>query len=346
MGVLTSQPRTASVKCLTNVEVARLDAKTVLEVIDSHPAVLRALLREIVGKVKTSQQMRVHHLSNIHKAREALSKCVSAEVLDTYLDRYSPEQLLSGRNSQVAILFYDIKGFSAAAEKLKPRTLLKTLNEHLEIIVNNIARERGVVINFIGDAVLAAFNCPLELDNPADAALRCYLASREEMRRLHVARRQQGLRCFQLGAGLTFGSVVSGAIGTEDRFNFTILGDEVNLAARLESLTRQYPVELIMSDSFYGHLSSRMRSDCLLFDRVQVKGRKRPVELYTIPWQAVADRKAFTLAVRSYLKGQFRKASDRFTAQRGNLAGYLGARCKSLRDRNALWSGYFPWESK
>lgn len=346
MGVLTGQTRTATVRCLTEVETLRVTAETFLGVIDRHPEVLRALISELVGKVQVTHTVRVKQVTSIQQARDTLSRCVSVEVLDQILERETPEQLLSGRLSEAAILFYDIKGFSAAAESMEPKRLLQALNEHLQIITDSVAKHRGTVINFIGDAVLAVFNCPIVLPDPASAALSCYEEAREGMKALQRKRRKRRQICFQLGAGLNYGKLVSGAIGSETRFSYTVIGDEVNLAARLESLTRHYPVELILSDSQYRKLPPERRAGCVLFDRVRVKGRKAPTRLYTLMPNDVMDRKRFEAAVRLYLKGQFEAARKEFATQRGLLAGFLGNRCKALQEHKVAWRGYFSWEVK
>jgi class 3 adenylate cyclase len=346
MGVLTGQPRTATVKCLTGVEALRVSATQFLGVLDRHPEVLRALIRDMVGKVQVTHQLRVDQVTSIQRARDTLSRCVSAEVLDQILERQTPEQLLAGQLNDAAILFYDIKGFSAVAERVDPRTLLQSLNEHLEAIVESISSHRGTVVNFIGDAVLAVFNCPVTLPCPADAALACYREARAKMDVLQERLRREGQLCFQLGAGINFGKVVSGAIGSESRFSFSVLGDEVNLAARLESLTRHYPVELILSESLYRQLSPGRRAECALFDRVQVKGRKRPVRLYSAVGSEPFDRKLFSRGVRLYLQGDFGGAREVFKGLPGLLPGFLGTRCKLLHERKQPWPGYFTWDVK
>jgi len=346
MGVLTSQPRSASVRCASAVEALKIPAESFLGVLDRHPEVLRILVRELVGRVEVSQHLRVKQVASIQKARETLSRCVSREVLDQILEHQTPERLLSGRLDEVAILFYDIKGFSAAAEKMNPRTLLRALNEHLEIITNEVARQRGTVVNFIGDAVLAVFNCPVKLANPADAALECYLNARRRMLELQAARKRLRQICFQLGAGINWGTVVSGAIGSEERFSYSVLGDEVNLAARLESLTRQYPVELILSEAFCRKLSQKWREQCVMFDRAKVKGRRRPVWLHTLTAQEEVRRTPFAAAVKAYLKGDFAAARDLFATQKHPLANYLRQRCRKLLNRKEAWPGYFSWQVK
>jgi len=347
MGVLTGQSRTASVKCITDVEVLRVSAKAFLAAVDDHPDTMRTLIRDLVRKFEGSQGVRVQQANKIQKAVDTLSRCVSPEVLHRILNQRTPEELLEGSLNEAAILFFDIKGFSSAAEQMSPQELLRALNEHLDIIIDSVARHEGTIVNFIGDAVLAIFNCPVPLDRPAIAALNCYLQCRYQMRELHGRHRDGGKTCFELGAGLNYGTVVSGAIGSESRFSYSVLGDEVNLAARLESLTRHYPAEVILSESCYQRLSPELAGQCVQIDRVQVKGRKTPVGLYTLDAMPAEEKRAFDAALQLYLKGDFLAARDAFGRIKGSLAAYLGRRCADLATRTSFaWPGYFSWEVK
>ena len=334
MGVLTEHARNASVRCLSEVEVLRVEAKTLLSVVDQHPEVLRALIRDLVGKVQVSHQVRVDQMTAIQKARETLLRCLSEGVVDQILEKNTPEQLLAGQLNETAILFYDIAGFSAAAEKMNPKRLLHALNEHLEVIVDSVEAHQGTVVNFIGDAVLAVFNCPVAVENAATSALQCYLTARENIRHLQRQRSRRKQFCFDLGAGINYGTVVSGAIGSESRFSFSVLGDEVNLAARLEGLTRHYPVELILSEALFRKLPGELAARCVLFDRVQVRGRQQPVRLFTVPEHPDDGSEQFSHAVEFYLKGDFESAKKVFSKLQGPLAGYLGGRC--YQDRKSV----------
>lgn len=346
MGVLTNQPRTASVKCRTKVEVLRVEAADFLTVVDEHPQVLRGLVRDLVEKMRGTHEVRLQQLDRIQKAKETLSRTVSPEVLDRILDQRTPEELLEGSLNDAAILFFDIRGFSSAAERMPPRDLLRALNEHLTLIINSVARHEGTIVNFIGDAVLAIFNCPVPLEAPAIAAVNCYLECRREMDALRGKRKRRKLICFELGAGLNFGTVVSGAIGSESRFSYSVLGDEVNLASRLESLTRHYPVDVILSESCYWQLEPDLASRCVQIDYAQVKGRKTPVGLYTLSPMA-EEKRQFDQAFEQYLKGDFVAAQAAFRQVAGSLADYLARRCEDFSKRkNFKWPGYYTWDTK
>jgi class 3 adenylate cyclase len=348
MGVLIEQRRTATVKSISEVEAWKVSAKDFLNTMDGYPMALRGMIRELIKKFEATAGVRVNQFTQTQRATDLLSRCVSKEVLDNILQTQTPEQLLEGSHQRAAILFFDIRGFSSMAERMNAGELLRALNEHLDVIIDSVAKHGGIIVNFIGDAVLAVFNTPLPIPQPAVSALNCYLDCRSQLRALHEQRRKTGQVCFDLGAGLNFGSVVAGAIGSADRFSYTILGDEVNLAARLESLTRHYPVEMIFSEACYAILTPELQEACLCFDRVQVKGRQHPVSLYTLDDGCAKDRQAFREAVQTYLAGDFEKALKSFVSLSSKLAARMAERCAEMMHRSSAtaWPGYYTWIDK
>ena len=347
MGVLTKAPRSATIKCIAEVELLRVEADDFVRIVDSQPAMLRNLVIDQLRKVTSSQDVRVNQGKQIVEAKEVFGRLVSPEVYERVISKRNAEELLNGTLEDSAVLFFDIKGFSTAAEKMGPQPLLKALNEHLSVINARISKHRGIVVNFIGDAVLAIFGCPVPLPDPAAAAVRCYLEAREELAAFHQYRKETGEHCFDLGAGINFGSLVAGGIGSKERFSYTVLGDEVNLAARLESLTRHYPTEVIFSESCYDKLPGDLKSQSLLMDRCTVKGRKSPTGLYTLLPVSDAEKAAYDEALNKYLAGDFLAAESAFNAIPGPLAAYMRRRCGQLQvEQGKFWPGYYSWEVK
>lgn len=347
MGVLKGVPRSATIKCKGEVELLRVEAKDFMRILDGQPAILRTMLIEQMGKVTSSHDVRENQGKQIVEAKEVFGRLVSPEVYERVISKRNAEELLNGTIEDSAVLFFDIKGFSTAAEKMGPQPLLKALNEHLTIINARISKHRGIVVNFIGDAVLAIFGCPVPLPDPAAAGVRCYLEAREELRAFHAHRKETGEHCFELGAGINFGSLVAGGIGSKERFSYTVLGDEVNLAARLESLTRHYPTEVIFSESCYDKLPEDLKSQSLLMDRCTVKGRKSPTGLYTLLPMSDPEKAAYDEALNKYLAGDFLAAESAFNDIPGPLAAYMRRRCGQLQvEQGKFWPGYYAWEVK
>ncbi|KAF0176672.1 MAG: adenylate cyclase [Limisphaerales bacterium] len=347
MGVLTNAPRSATIKCAGEVELLRVEAEDFVRIVDSQPAMLRNLVIDQLKKVTSSQDVRVNQGKQIVEAKEVFGRLVSPEVYERVISKRKPEEMLSGTLEDAAVLFFDIRGFSNASEKMGPQPLLKALNDHLGIINARVSKHRGTIVNFIGDAVLAIFGCPVPLPDAAGAAVRCYLEAREELNAFHQHRRATGEHCFDLGAGINFGGLVSGAIGSKERMSYSVLGDEVNLAARLEGLTRYYPTEVIFSESCYDQLPGDLKQEALLMDRCTVKGRKSPTGLYTLLPMPNADREAYDAALNKYLSGDFLAAESAFNAIPGPLAAYMRRRCGQLQvEQGKFWPGYYSWEVK
>lgn len=342
MGVVLNQPRTASVVTVTELVAWKISRDDFNAFVDSQPAILKELVRELSEKVQLSHDGRVENSRSV----DILRRCVSHEVLDKALLTNKPEDLLKGQENPAAILFFDIKGFSTAAESMEPQELLQNLNDHVGVITESVTRHQGTVVNFIGDAVLAVFNAPIPLEQPCTESLRCYLECQERLREIHTSRKKEGKYCFELGAGLNYGNVVSGAMGNAERFSYTVLGDEVNLSARLEGLTRYYPVDLILSDAVYQHLEPEQQELCVLLDRVQVKGRVTPVDLYGISGTESVDKEVYAKALALYLAGDFVGASREFGSLGTALGGYMMSRCDELKKANSEWPGYHSFTVK
>jgi adenylate cyclase len=308
---------------------------------------LRQLVIDQLTKVKSSHDVRENQGKQIVEAKEVFGRLVSPEVYERVISKRKPEEMLSGTLEDAAVLFFDIAGFSTASEKMGPQPLLKALNEHLAIINARVAKHRGTIVNFIGDAVLAIFGCPVPLPDAAGAAVRCYLEAREELNAFHRHRKETGEHCFELGAGINYGGLVSGAIGSKERMSYSVLGDEVNLAARLEGLTRYYPTEVIFSESCFDQLPEDLKQQSLLMDRCTVKGKKSPTGLYTLLPMTDADRVGYDAALNKYLAGDFLGAETAFNDIPGPLSAYMRRRCGQLQvEQGKFWPGFYQWDVK
>jgi class 3 adenylate cyclase len=344
MGVLTSTPRSATIVATEEIEVLKVMAEDFHAVLDSRPIVLRNLLVDQMNKVKSSQQVRVDQQTSLEQAESMLSRVVSPQVMDKVLKEKSPEELLHGTLDETAILFFDIKGFSSAAEKLPPDALLQALNDHVGIIDAAVSAQEGFIANYIGDAILAVFNWPVQIAEPGQAAMDCYIQARQALTELAEDRKAAGEVSFELGAGINFGEIVTGVMGTENRFAFTVIGDEVNLAARLEGLTRQYPVDMILSESCVRMLPASHKGMVMRMDRVQVKGRKNPENIYAMATLDKDDAENYEKGMETYLLGRFAESSLEFAKVGHPLGQYMRSRCARLQaEQLDDWPGHYSW---
>lgn len=205
---------------------------------------------------------------------------VSAEVKDKLLSGAGSAGL--GEKKQVAILFSDIRGFTSFSENLPPEQVVEYLNDYLNSMVRAINAAGGTIDKFIGDAIMAVFGGVLEVPNACDAALAAALLMRASLAELNLTRAQHSLPAIANGIGIHFGEVLQGAIGSSERKDFTVIGDAVNSASRLEGLCKEFQTDLIFSDAVYRGATPAVQARCRSLGTAKVKGREQEITVWTI----------------------------------------------------------------
>lgn len=207
------------------------------------------------------------------------SKYVSADVLGEMLKDPAAVKL-GGEEKEVTVLFSDIRGFTTLSEKMAPQELVRALNRYFSRMSEQIIAHRGVLDKYIGDAIMAFWGAPLEDSEQADHALEAAFGMARELEALNRELRVLGDPEIKIGIGLYTGPAVAGNIGSEFRFNYTIIGDTVNVASRLEGLTKEYQTTLIIGES----TKNKIKKDTpfTFLGETTVKGRKEPVRIYTV----------------------------------------------------------------
>eukprot|EP01027_Heterolobosea_sp_BB2_P018119 GEZU01025585.1.p1 GENE.GEZU01025585.1~~GEZU01025585.1.p1 ORF type:complete len:379 (-),score=75.63 GEZU01025585.1:149-1285(-) len=228
-------------------------------------------------------------LARVQSVLKSFQKFVPPHIVQDILTR-STEAKLSVETKEITIFFSDIENFTSISESLEPDTLAGLLGEYLEEMCSIIADCHGTIDKFIGDAVMAFWNAPEYIDNhpmfACDAAVRCQNRQRD----LRAQWAEKGLPQLKSRIGIHVGDALIGNIGSRTRLNYTIIGDNVNLGARLESLCRIYGTDIIISDSTYERVKSKYI--CRVLDYVVVKGKTKPIYIYEI----VAERAEATEA--------------------------------------------------
>ncbi len=189
-------------------------------------------------------------------------------------------EILGGKSTPATVLFSDIRGFTTLTEELGAQGTVTLLNEYFSLMVDCIQREEGMLDKFIGDAIMAAFGIPISHDDDEDRAVRAAIAMIKSLQDWNVTRLAQGKKPVDMGIGLNTDVVVSGNIGSSKRMDYTMIGDGVNLAARLESACKQYAARILISDNTYRKLHGTYRIREI--DRVIVKGKTEPVSIYEV----------------------------------------------------------------
>lgn len=233
-----------------------------------------------------SRHVRALIADTLAKQRENLmvsrlfGEFVSAEVKDKILTQAGT--LGQGEKKNVAILFCDIRGFTSFSEKVPPEQIVEYLNEYLDAMVKAIHSAGGTVDKFIGDAVMAVFGGVVPAQKPCDSALAAALLMRAALNELNARRADRGLPAIENGIGLHFGEVLQGAIGSSDRKDFTVIGDTVNSASRIEGLCKEFGTDLVFSDAVYAGASPAVQQRCRSVGTARVKGREQEIRLWTI----------------------------------------------------------------
>ena len=247
--------------------------------------------------------------------RRAFSQYLAPSVVNELLR--SPEKLkLTVESREVTVLFCDIRNFTSLSEDTPGAQLGHFLNTYFSLMTEIITKHQGMVDKFIGDAVMAVWNTPLADAEHAAHAVAAALEMVEAVRRGGSSLRLAG-QPVEIGVGINTGPVSAGNFGSSKRFDYTVLGDSVNLASRLESLTKYYRRPILLAESTLRQLPENFHRRFI--DRVLVKGRNQAVDIFeprAEPWRDEEERHREMLyaeAISDYLKGRFQQAADKFS---------------------------------
>jgi adenylate cyclase len=209
--------------------------------------------------------------------RTTFGKYMTASVMEHLL---SGKVALGGESLNVTILFTDIRSFTSLSEKMDPQQLVGLLNEYFSEMVSIVMQEDGVVDKYIGDAIMAVFGAPVPKPGDAVNAVRAAVRMRQSLQNLNRRLEERGVPPLRTGIGIHTGEVVAGNIGSEKRMEYTVIGDAVNLASRLESNTKEVGVNVLISEDTY-ELTKHMILARPVRE-ITVKGRKKPVMTYEV----------------------------------------------------------------
>mgnify|MGYP001600945144 CR=1 FL=1 len=309
--------------------------------------------RDEISELATSVNNMARGLAEKEKVRDLLGKVVSQEIAEELL---SKTIVLGGEEKVVTVLFADIKGFTSLCENTPPEAVLTLLNSYLSEITAVIERHQGVVDKYTGDSVMALFGAPLSRGNDAQNAVRTALAMQEAMTSLNARNRAAGLAAVEAGIGVHTGLVVAGNLGSQNRLNYTVIGDSVNLSARLEGLTRKYHVANVVSET------TRQSAPGFVYrelDLVRVAGKREPVRIYEVIGEEgsvsaarLQELQTFAEALQAYREQRWDEAQALLEQARGaaavDLYGVYLERIEELRTRKlpSDWDAVFTFDKK
>jgi class 3 adenylate cyclase len=221
------------------------------------------------------------HESEKQEIRAAFQNYFSPQILEAILRE--PSRLESQRR-EVTIMFSDIRSFTSLSEKIAPRQLTKMLQEYFDEMTEEVIASEGVVDKIIGDAIMAFWGAPIDQPDHADRAVRAAKGMVKRLERLKAQWATEGLPTLDIGIAINLGVATVGNVGSRRRFDYTLIGDAVNVASRLEGLNKQFNSHIIISESTKKHLT--LEVDTVDLGEVPIRGREGTVHIYEVRSEA------------------------------------------------------------
>lgn len=275
---------------------------------------------------------------------------LSPVVIDQLME--NPDKLkLGGERKELSIFFSDLEGFTSISEGLGPVELTHLLNEFLTEMTDIILEEQGTVDKFEGDAIIAFWNAPGDVKNHAECAVRAALRCQERLAQLRPGFQEEYGKVLKMRIGINTGMAVAGNMGSSTRFDYTVLGDAVNLAARLEGANKQFSTYTMISEATYNNLGNIFT--CRELAKLRVVGKKEAVKVYE-PLSCTGEEaglqyQSFHQGLNFFYAGKLEQARQEFikTAGQDPAAGRYASQCdKLLNTIPESWDGIWELDSK
>jgi adenylate cyclase len=308
-------------------------------------------------KEKIGSMLMLEDISNEKRMKSMMSRYMDAGLADRLMG--GEEDSLGGTSAEATVFFSDIRGFTPLTESLGAQGTVALLNEYFTLMVDCLTDEGGMLDKFIGDAIMAGFGLPVSNGDDEDRAVRASVQMIKELWKWNDTRSSKGQDRVDIGIGLNTDIVVSGNIGSLKRMDYTMIGDGVNLAARLEGACKQYRARILISDNTYAKLRGTYRSREI--DKVIVKGKTEPVKIHEIldyhtdqSFPHIQDVLGFFKSGREeYQKQNWDKAKSEFDQgvqlnQYDHLSKIYMERCDFMKANppGDDWDGVWTMDSK
>ena len=284
--------------------------------------------------------------------KSAFKQYLSPTIIEELIAH--PERLkLGGEKRELSIFFSDLQGFTTISESLTPEDLTRLLNEYLTAMTDIIQEEGGTIDKYEGDAIIAFWNAPLDQEDHAVRAVRAALRCQAKLREMRPALKARWGRELHKRIGINTGNAVVGNFGSHTKFNYTMLGDAVNLASRLEGVNKQFRTFTMISSMVLQKLAGAFPAREL--SRIAVVGRKEPVTVYEpMTAEDFASRRdtlmVFDTGLRAYYAGDFVEAERVFqsVASVDPAAASYAEKCRKLRASppEETWNGVWVMTEK
>ncbi len=238
---------------------------------------LKPSTRDEVATLSLAFNDMARGLEERDRVKETFNKFHNKEIAEKLL---SGEVKLGGERREAVVFFSDVRGFTSLSESLEPERVVELLNEYMTRMVAIIREHGGVVDKYVGDAIMALWGVPLAREGDVENSVRACLAMRAELAQLNALRESRGEPPLKIGMGLNLGPVIAGNIGSDEKMEYTVIGDSVNLASRVESLTKEYGTDLLVSKSIQERLGERFVFEAC--KTAKVKGKAQAIEIFRV----------------------------------------------------------------
>ena len=229
-----------------------------------------------LGAVAESFNQMLEGLRDRERIKETFGRFVTPQIAHAILEQ---PPVLGGENTEVSILFSDVRNYTTICEQMSPEHVIHLLNNYFSYMVRAVEKHNGIVYQFVGDGIMAVFGAPVNLPDHADCAVRSALEMVDALAVFNT-RYREGSPPLRIGIGINTGPVVAGIIGTEQRMEYRVVGDTVNLSARIESLNKDFQTDILINRSTRNAVGDRF--PVREMPPIKVKGKEHLVQVYQV----------------------------------------------------------------
>jgi adenylate cyclase len=311
---------------------------------------LRSNIKEIIALSEAINRMK--------QGLRSFKKYVPANLVRQLIES-GKDVLIGGEKTQLAIFFSDIENFTSISERMDPDNLMKYICEYFNEVSPIIVDERGTIDKYIGDSVMAFWGAPLPTEQPCHYAARAAIRCLKRINELNEKWQKQDRPPLNTRIGLHFGEAIVGNLGSNERLNYTAVGDSINMASRLESINKYYGTRIIVSDVLYKEIKHDFA--LRLIDSIAVMGKARGTSIYELlaenkdelPFNLTEYQKIFALAFAAYEQQQWDVAISNFEMclsvfPADTVVSIFIRRCRYFADNppGSNWDGIWRMQEK
>ncbi len=312
---------------------------------------------EVRARIRNHLELQFLRKQNEERMKATMVRYLGSELVDSLME--SGEELMGTSEHEVTILFSDIRSFTTLSEELGAQKTIEFLNDYFTQMVSCIQKEKGMLDKFIGDAIMAVFGAPIPYEGHADCGVHTAISMATAVTIYNQERKNRGEKPIQIGIGLNSSPVIAGNIGSSERMDYTVIGDGVNLAARLEGATKYYGAQIIISEYTLKDLRGDYQTREL--DRICLKGKTKPCRIYEIldnhTEETFPNKKEvlgfFEKGLKEYRDGNWKDSISAFREAlnlnpNDKACQVFIDRCEILKNKMDLneWEGIWEMESK